>query len=173
MIAISVLLAALGVLFLISIVLPVPRRMWAFTLRAWKYFGLWLLDVTRLRWIGYKLVGKEYRRLERPVLLRRFCEDMGPTFLKFGQIIASSAGLFPTATSRSSPGPRRCGRSFAQVQQILAEDRAPSGRAHRRSSLSSWRRRRSPRSTPPSSTTAPRWLSRSSGPASTSGSPPT
>jgi predicted unusual protein kinase regulating ubiquinone biosynthesis (AarF/ABC1/UbiB family) len=26
-----------------------------------------------------------------------FCEDMGPTFIKFGQIIASSAGLFPDA----------------------------------------------------------------------------
>src|SRR5689334_16793198 len=90
-------LAAVGALFLLSIALPVPRRMWAFTLRALKYTGLWLLDVTRLRWLGYTLTGqgKKYRRLERPVLLRRFCEDMGPTFIKFGQIIASSAGLFP------------------------------------------------------------------------------
>lgn len=120
-------LAAIGVLFLISIALPVPRRMWVFTLTAWKYLGLWLLDVTRLRWLGHKLVGKEYRRLERPALLRRFCEDMGPTFIKFGQIIASSAGLFPDkyvkefskVLDRVRPFP------FEQVQQILAEDLGP------------------------------------------------
>jgi predicted unusual protein kinase regulating ubiquinone biosynthesis (AarF/ABC1/UbiB family) len=122
-------LAAIGALFLISIALPVPRRMWAFTLRASKYFGLWILDVTRLRWVGYTLTGqgKKYRRLERPVLLRRFCEDMGPTFIKFGQIIASSAGLFPDryvkefqkVLDRVRPFP------FEQVKQILAEDLGP------------------------------------------------
>ncbi len=120
-------LAALGALFLLSIALPVPRRMWVFTLTAWKYIGLWLLDVTRLRWITYKIAGWEYRRLERPVLLRRFCEDMGPTFIKFGQIIASSAGLFPDryvkefskVLDRVRPFP------FQQVQQILAEDLGP------------------------------------------------
>ncbi len=117
-------LAALAALLLLSIALPVPRRMWAFTLTAGKYLGLWLLDVTRLRWIGYKVAGKPYRRLERPVLLRRFCEDMGPTFIKFGQIIASSAGLFPDryvkefakVLDRVRPFP------FEQVEQILAED---------------------------------------------------
>ena len=120
-------LAALGALLLLSIALPVPRRMWVFTLTAWKYLGLWLLDVTRLRWIAYKVAGKSYRRLERPVLLRRFCEDMGPTFIKFGQIIASSAGLFPDryvkefskVLDRVRPFP------FEQVTQILAEDLGP------------------------------------------------
>jgi predicted unusual protein kinase regulating ubiquinone biosynthesis (AarF/ABC1/UbiB family) len=120
-------LAALGALFLLSIALPVPRRMWVFTLTAWKYIGLWLLDLTRLRWLTYKIAGWEYRRLERPVLLRRFCEDMGPTFIKFGQIIASSAGLFPDryvkefskVLDRVRPFP------FEQVQQILAEDLGP------------------------------------------------
>jgi predicted unusual protein kinase regulating ubiquinone biosynthesis (AarF/ABC1/UbiB family) len=120
-------LAALGALFLLSIALPVPRRMWVFTLTAWKYIGLWLLDITRLRWLTYKIAGWEYRRLERPVLLRRFCEDMGPTFIKFGQIIASSAGLFPDryvkefskVLDRVRPFP------FEQVQQILAQDLGP------------------------------------------------
>jgi len=120
-------LAALCPLLLLSIALPVPRRMWVFTLTAWKYLGLWLLDVTRLRWIAYKVAGKSYRRLERPVLLRRFCEDMGPTFIKFGQIIASSAGLFPDryvkefskVLDRVRPFP------FEQVTQILAEDLGP------------------------------------------------
>jgi aarF domain-containing kinase len=38
-----------------------------------------------------------YQPLTRPVLLRMWCEDMGPTFIKFGQIVASSAGMFPDA----------------------------------------------------------------------------
>ena len=31
------------------------------------------------------------------MILRMFCEDLGPTFIKFGQIVASSAGMFPDA----------------------------------------------------------------------------
>ncbi len=90
-------LVVLGALFAVSIALPVPRRMWAFVLYASKYVWLWLLDATRLRKLWFKLRGKPYRPLTRPQLLRLFFEDMGPTFLKFGQIIASSAGLFPDA----------------------------------------------------------------------------
>ena len=120
-------LAVLGALFLLSIILPVPRRVWAFTLYSLKYVGLWLLDVTRLRKLWFRLAGRDYRRLDRPVLLRKFCEDMGPTFLKFGQIIASSAGLFPDryvkefqkVLDRVRPFP------FADVQRILAEDLGP------------------------------------------------
>ncbi len=88
-------LSVVGFLFLLSVALPVPRRIWAFSLRTSKYVGLWLLDVTRLRKLWYKLRGKPYERLSRPQLLRMFCEDMGPTFIKFGQIIASSSGMFP------------------------------------------------------------------------------
>jgi predicted unusual protein kinase regulating ubiquinone biosynthesis (AarF/ABC1/UbiB family) len=120
-------LAVLGALFMLSIILPVPRRMWAFTLYAFKYLGLWLLDVTRLRKLWFKLRGKPYKRLERPVLARMFCEDMGPTFLKFGQIIASSAGLFPDryvkefqkVLDRVKPFP------FADVRRIIDEDLGP------------------------------------------------
>lgn len=92
-----VVLGVVAALFLLSVVLPVPRRMWAFTLYAAKYFWLWVLDATRLRKLWFKLTGRPYTKLTRPILLRLFCEDMGPTFLKFGQIIASSAGLFPDA----------------------------------------------------------------------------
>ena len=119
-------LAVVGALFMLTLILPVTRRMWAFTLFAWKYIGLWLLDVTRLRLVWFKLTGKgdKYRRLGRPVLLRKFCEDMGPTFIKFGQIIASSAGLFPDpyvkefakVLDRVRPFP------FPEVQRILQED---------------------------------------------------
>jgi len=37
--------------------------------------------------------------LRKRVLLRQFFEDMGPVFIKFGQIIASSPGLFPDVIS--------------------------------------------------------------------------
>ena len=86
------LLAVFGVLFLLSVTLPVPRRVWAFWIYTWKYFWLWVVDRIGLRRL---FVGKEYQRLSRPALFRMWCEDMGPTFIKFGQIIASSAGMFP------------------------------------------------------------------------------
>ncbi len=122
-------LAVLGALVVLTLILPVTRRMWAFSMYASKYLGLWLLDVTRLRWLGYTLVGRRarYRRLSRPVLLRLFCEDMGPTFIKLGQIIASSAGLFPDryvkefqkVLDRVRPFP------FPEVRRILDEDLGP------------------------------------------------
>ena len=93
------LLAVVGVLFLLSVALPVPRRMWAFSLISAKYFWLWLFDVLRLRKLWFAITGKsdKYQKLTRPVILRMFCEDLGPTFIKFGQIVASSAGMFPDA----------------------------------------------------------------------------
>ena len=122
-------LAVLGALIFLSILLPVTRRMWAFTLYTLKYVFLWLADVTRLRKLAFKLTGRgaQYKRLDRPMLMRMFCEDMGPTFLKFGQIIASSAGLFPDryvkefqkVLDRVRPFP------FADVQRIIAEDLGP------------------------------------------------
>src|SRR4051812_24906412 len=91
------LLAVVAVLFLLSVALPVPRRMWAFSLLTAKYFFLWLSDAVMLRRLWFAIIGKsaKYQRLTRPVLLRMFCEDLGPTFIKFGQIIASSSGMFP------------------------------------------------------------------------------
>ncbi len=89
---------ALGVvvtLFVLSVLLPVPRRIWAFTINAWKYTWLWLADRLGLVRLVARLRGQPYQRLDRPRLLRMFCEDMGPTFIKFGQIIASSSGMFP------------------------------------------------------------------------------
>jgi predicted unusual protein kinase regulating ubiquinone biosynthesis (AarF/ABC1/UbiB family) len=90
-----VLLAVVALIALVSLALPVPRRIWAFTFYATKYCWLWLLDVTQIRRLWFGLTGRKYRPFTRPVLLRLFCEDMGPTFIKFGQIIASSSGLFP------------------------------------------------------------------------------
>ena len=86
-----------AILLLLSLAMPVPRRIWAFSFYTAKYFWLWLFDVLRLRRLWFAVTGRshKYQRLTRPVLLRMFCEDLGPTFIKFGQIIASSAGMFP------------------------------------------------------------------------------
>jgi predicted unusual protein kinase regulating ubiquinone biosynthesis (AarF/ABC1/UbiB family) len=118
------LLAVVAVLFLLSVALPVPRRIWAFSIYTSKYFWLWVADRIGLRWLAFKLVGKAYARIERPALLRMFFEDLGPTFIKFGQIIASSAGMFPDpyvkefqkVLDRVKPF------SFAEVQRTLDEE---------------------------------------------------
>src|SRR3982751_1238456 len=91
------LLAVLAMLFLLSVTLPVPRRIWAFAIYSSKYCWLWVADALGLRKLVMKLGGQgdQYQKLTRPILLRMWCEDMGPTFIKFGQIIASSAGMFP------------------------------------------------------------------------------
>jgi aarF domain-containing kinase len=111
----------------ITIALPTTRRVWVFHLLAFKYLFLWIIDRLGLRWVWAKIVGKPYERLVAPVLLRHFAEDLGPTFIKFGQIVASSSGMFPKryvqefqkCLDQVRPFP------FAQVQQILAEELGP------------------------------------------------
>jgi len=85
-------LAVFGLLFVLSVALPVPRRIWALSIYSAKYFWLWVADRIYLR----RLFGAK-EKLSRPALIRMWCEDMGPTFVKFGQIIASSSGMFPDA----------------------------------------------------------------------------
>jgi aarF domain-containing kinase len=128
------LLAVLAVLFLLSVALPVPRRMWAFSLITAKYFWLWVADKLVLRRLWFAITGRsaKYQKLTRPVLLRMFCEDLGPTFIKFGQIIASSAGMFPDAyvkefqkvLDRVKPFP------FEDVQRTLIEEFGAEKAAH-------------------------------------------
>ncbi len=93
------LLAVLGLLFLLSVALPVPRRVWALSIYTAKYFWWWVCDLIGVRRLWLALTGRRgrYQPLTRPMLFRMWCEDMGPTFIKFGQIIASSAGMFPDA----------------------------------------------------------------------------
>ena len=92
-----VFLATFGLLFVLSVSLPVPRRVWALFIYTAKYFWLWVADALRLRKLVFAISGNgdNYVKLTRPMLIRMWCEDMGPTFIKFGQIIASSAGMFP------------------------------------------------------------------------------
>ena len=128
------LLAVVAVLLLLSVALPVPRRMWAFSLITAKYFWLWIADKLLLRRLWFAITGRsaKYQKLTRPVLLRMFCEDLGPTFIKFGQIIASSAGMFPDAyvkefqkvLDRVKPFP------FEDVQRTLIEEFGAEKAAH-------------------------------------------
>ena len=92
-------LAVFGLLFVLSVALPVPRRIWALSIYSAKYFWLWVADALRLRKLVFAISGNSdnYVKLTRPMLIRMWCEDMGPTFVKFGQIIASSSGMFPDA----------------------------------------------------------------------------
>ncbi|MCX5746552.1 MAG: AarF/UbiB family protein [Proteobacteria bacterium] len=112
-------LAVFAILFLLSIALPVPRRIWALSIYSAKYFWLWVADRLYLR----RLFGAK-DKLTRPALIRMWCEDMGPTFIKFGQIIASSSGMFPDAyvkefqrvLDRVKPFP------FADVKRTLDQE---------------------------------------------------
>jgi predicted unusual protein kinase regulating ubiquinone biosynthesis (AarF/ABC1/UbiB family) len=90
-----VVLAVVVGLLLLSAASPLFRRVWVFNLHVAKYAWLWLADRIGLRRVIAALRGRPYQRLRKEVIARRFCEDMGPTFLKFGQIVASSAGMFP------------------------------------------------------------------------------
>lgn len=80
---------------LLAMLLPVPRRVVVFSAHVAKYLGLWIADRIGLRAAILRTQGREYEPLSRPRILRLFFEDMGPTFLKLGQIIASSSGMFP------------------------------------------------------------------------------
>src|SRR5580658_9280814 len=54
-------------------------------------------------WVGTKALGAmawarlRRRRDQGPAILRRSFEDLGPTYIKLGQLVASSQGLFPEA----------------------------------------------------------------------------
>ena len=103
-----ILTAALALVAL-SLILPTPRRLWSFVWSALKIVGVALFHRPRHT---------------RPELARLLCEDLGPTFIKFGQIVASSAGLFPQpyvdefrhVLDRVKPFP------FADVERTLRED---------------------------------------------------
>jgi predicted unusual protein kinase regulating ubiquinone biosynthesis (AarF/ABC1/UbiB family) len=120
-------LGVLAALFLISVILPVPRRIWAFFLYSAKYFWLWIADVIQLRRLILKISGRRYVKLTRPVLIRLFCEDMGPTFIKFGQIIASSSGLFPDRYTKEFQKCLDRVRPFAfeEVERIIRDELGP------------------------------------------------
>ncbi len=91
----AVLLVVLLVALLVALALPVPRRVLAFSFHVVKYLGIFVADRIGLRRAVLATRGLPYERLSHPRLLRLFFEDLGPTFIKLGQIIASSSGMFP------------------------------------------------------------------------------
>lgn len=95
MTALYILLAIFGGALLLSIAIPTLRRVWVFHWLVLKYLFFALGDITRIRPVIVKMSGHNYHRMTRPMALRLFCEDMGVTFVKFGQVVASSSGLFP------------------------------------------------------------------------------
>jgi predicted unusual protein kinase regulating ubiquinone biosynthesis (AarF/ABC1/UbiB family) len=78
-------------------------------------------------WAGLKVFGRALwarlrgRRAETPAIVRSAFEDLGPTYIKLGQLVASSEGLFP---ERYCVEFRRCldrvrPFPYADVQRIL------------------------------------------------------
>lgn len=127
-----VIIAAAGALVALSVALPVFRRVWTFHLYVFKYLLLLVADRLRIRRVYLRLRGREVRPLTVPMAMRMLAEDMGPTFIKFGQIIASSAGMFP---ERYSAEFRKCldrvrPFEFEQVRAIIAAELGPEGERH-------------------------------------------
>ena len=100
------LLAVIALLFVLSVSLPVPRRIWAFSLITQPSIsGSGCSDVIGVRkLILFVMTGRGAKsaRLTRPQMLRMFFEDLGPTYIKFGQLVASCRGCSPRPTARSS-----------------------------------------------------------------------
>jgi aarF domain-containing kinase len=85
-------LFALKVLALLSF--RTGRRLLATWLIGFKYLFYGLADLFQLRRLAALLSGRQYQPLTRPRILRLGFEDLGPSYIKLGQIIASSPGLF-------------------------------------------------------------------------------
>jgi len=117
---------ALGAL-LLSLVMPTGRRAWVFGYYATKQGLRWLASAVGLRKLWAKVLGREYEPFTLPTAMRHFAEDMGPTFIKFGQIVASSSGMFP---DRFVEEFKKCldrvrPFGFDEVQRILESELGP------------------------------------------------
>ncbi|HKE16911.1 MAG TPA: AarF/UbiB family protein [Kofleriaceae bacterium] len=117
-------LGVVGALVLLSVASATTRRLWLFGLYAAKYLVLLAGDRIGLRRMRARLMGRDYLPLTGPLALRLFCEDMGPTFIKFGQIVASSAGMFPAHYTLEFQKVLDRVRSFPfhQVTEIVREE---------------------------------------------------
>ncbi len=123
-----VVLGVAATLVALSLVLPTMRRVWLFhVLLLWHFPIRWLLSLLQLRRLWAFVARKTYEPWSGPVATRLFCEDMGPTFIKFGQIVASSAGMFPDQYSEEF---RKCldqvkPFSFKDVEKIIRRELGP------------------------------------------------
>ncbi|WP_435009670.1 ABC1 kinase family protein [Tundrisphaera lichenicola] len=69
-------------------------------------------------------MGDEVPPEDRPMRLRMVCEDLGPTFVKLGQILSTRPDLLPEAYTNELARLRDHVKpfSFAEVESILAEE---------------------------------------------------
>jgi aarF domain-containing kinase len=79
-------------------------RAWPILARAWRVLlvllGMvvaWFWSQSGLRWLLLRVLLRQrpYAPLENPRIVRRAFEALGPIYIKLGQVIASSPGLFP------------------------------------------------------------------------------
>jgi predicted unusual protein kinase regulating ubiquinone biosynthesis (AarF/ABC1/UbiB family) len=87
-------LGALALLVAVALAFRTSRRLLAALAVAVKWAAIWIGQLLGLRRLAAALRGRGYERLTRPRMLRLIFEDLGPTYIKLGQIIASSPGLF-------------------------------------------------------------------------------
>ncbi len=68
--------------------------------------------------------GGEFVLQDRPRRLRLVCEDLGPTFVKLGQVLSTRPDIIPESYTNELAALRDDVRAFpfSQVQQILDED---------------------------------------------------
>jgi len=104
--------------------LRVIARSLQLTVLLWWMFFVWLFARLGLRWLWAKVRGKKYRPLKNERLVRRMFEILGPTFIKLGQVVASSPGLFP---KRYSDEFQKCldrvpPFEVEKVKALIAED---------------------------------------------------
>lgn len=93
----------------------------------WTFFKVTTIviaDVIGLRRLFYWVSRRDYDRITKARRLRIAFEDLGPTYIKFGQMIASSEGLFPKALSEEF---RKCldevpPFAFEQVEHIIRSE---------------------------------------------------
>ncbi|MCA9519916.1 MAG: AarF/ABC1/UbiB kinase family protein [Myxococcales bacterium] len=78
------------------------HRWFVFWLIVYKHLFIRFFQLVGLRWLFWKIAhsNEPYERINGPIFLRRVFEDLGPTYIKLGQLIASSPGLFPEAYAK-------------------------------------------------------------------------
>ena len=126
----TIALVLVCVLTLMLVLSPTLRRVLSAGGLVLKYLLLRLLDWLRIRPLVLRLLGRPSAKLTRPRALRRLAEDLGPTFVKLGQVVASSDGLFPPAYVEEfgccldSVRPLK----FSQVRSVLRREMGPQWR---------------------------------------------
>ena len=106
-------------------------------------------------------LGGEAPPQDRPRRLRLICEDLGPTFVKLGQVLSTRPDLLPEAYTTELAALRDDVRPFPFARSRRSSPRSTAGRSERGLRVDStrrpWPRRRSRRSTARCSATAGPW----------------